>query len=116
MIDSKSQIYAVILLFIIGFVLVYGGLTTEYRVRYLHPFINCTEMDSYFAGLNLTGIRLVRVYHCTSNVHLGRYFISGVINIDDCYGYDWVMQHELRHHYCWQSERYMGHDGCFDGN
>ncbi len=90
---------------------------TAYKTKYLHPAINQTATDNILNSIpeeEFEGVKVVSFYYCLNQYWDGLYIVGGVIRVDVCNGgVRRILKHNLRHNYCWNTEKYLGHEGCF---
>ncbi len=91
---------------------------TAVRTKYMHPTINQTATNNILNSIpeeRFEGIKIVKFYYCIDSYWDGLFIVGGIILVDVCNGgVRKILDHELRHNYCWNTERYIGHEGCFD--
>ena len=87
-----------------------------YKVQFLQPHISKDEIIKVISSIDSTyleGIHTIEIVDIPLNYE-GAYILGGKIrlNVRDGFRKE-VLFHELKHHYCWRKEKYLGHEGCF---
>lgn len=88
-----------------------------YQIKFFQPHIpNKEEIieavhsipQNYLEGIYAIEIVDMPLYY------EGLYIVGGKIRLNVKSGFNQqILLHELKHHYCWQKEKYLGHEGCF---
>jgi len=103
---------------LIGIFLLLASFSCGYQIKFYHPDLNKEDITMFVSNLNqsnlLEGIKVIKVYKCLNTYWDGRYLAGpGIIEIDACHYYEGQLYHELKHHFCYRTEKYWGHEGCF---
>lgn len=87
-----------------------------YRIHFLNPNIPKDEIIKAISSVDqsyLEGIHTIEIVDIPLSYD-SLYILGGKIrlNVKDSLREE-VLLHELKHHYCWKKEKYLGHEGCF---
>lgn len=87
-----------------------------YRIQFLNPSIPKDEIIKAISSVDssyLEGIHTIEIVDMPLSYD-GLYVLGGKIRLNVANGFRReVLLHELKHHYCWKKEKYLGHEGCF---
>lgn len=87
-----------------------------YRLQFLQPQIPKDEIIKAISSIDqiyLEGIHTIEIVDIPLSYE-GAYILGGKIRLNVRNGFKKsVLLHELKHHYCWRKEKYIGHEGCF---
>ncbi len=89
-------------------------------VKFMQPDMPEQEILQHIGTLDeeqFEGVKIIRFYDRPDlRRFTANYIVGGVININygyKHYNYKGSLQHELKHHYCWKKDKYLGHKKCF---
>lgn len=87
-----------------------------YRIQFLQPHPLKNEIIEAIQSIDqsyLEGIHTIEIVDMFLDYD-GLYILGGKIRLNVINEFkEEVLLHELKHHYCWKKERYLGHEGCF---
>lgn len=87
-----------------------------YRIQFMQPHIPKDEIIEAIKSVDqsyLEGIHTIEIVDMFLDYD-GLYILGGRIRLNVKGGFrKEVLLHELKHHFCWKKENYLGHEGCF---